>query len=278
MVKRKDMKRYLIIIGVLLGFGLVAEAQMSKSTTESKSIAIGLKGGVNMPRMYYYQHAPLNQTSQAFVFTPMGGVFVEIPLSDALMIAPEFVYLQRGTDMSYEHYSGSQVHYTMSVHCVDFRLPFELRWPIKRYFQPYVMVGPEVGSRIGGEIHMDRTEPAVLDETIPVGNANMSLIHAGAFAGVGIRSRIGLGSRDLVLKLNASVHQGLVNTYSEGEKDGSVPAVNVNAYQPKGKRLPQGLEVTLGIALPLERYDDACSAFAKDRYRRRGNGRHLFGY
>lgn len=272
------MKKYLIIIGIVLGFGLVAEAQMNKYTPESKAVAIGLKGGINMPRMYYFKNAPLNQTSQAFVFTPMGGVFVEIPVSDAFMVSPEVVYLQRGTDMTYEHHWGSQVHYTMSVHCVDFCLPFEFRWPVKRYFQPYVMLGPEVGTRIGGEIHMDRTEPALLDETISVGNANMSLIQAGAFAGVGIRSRIGLGSQDLILKLNASVHQGLLNTYSKSEQDGTAPALNVNAYQPKGSRLPQGLEVTLGIAIPLERHDDACSSFAKDRYRRHGNGRHLFGF
>ena len=272
------MRKYLIVIGLVLGFGLISEAQMSNKTLESKAVAIGLKGGVNMPGMYYYQNEPLNQTSQAFVFTPMGGLFMEIPLSDAFMISPEFVYLQRGTDMTYEHHSGSQVHYTMSVHFVDFRLPFELRWPVKRYFQTYFMLGPEVGMRLGGEIHMDRTAPAFLDQTIPVGNANMGLIHAGAFAGVGIRSRLAMGSRDIVLKLSASLHQGLLDTYSAGEQDGTVHAVNVNAYQPKGMRLPQGLEVALGIAIPLERYDDACSSFANDRYHRRGDGRHLFGF
>lgn len=272
------MRKYLIIIGIVLGLCLVAEAQMSNKAAESKAVALGLKGGINVPRMYYFQNAPLNQTSQAFTITPTGGLFMEIPISDVFMISPEFVYLQRGTDMSYEHHSGSQVHYTMTVHFVDFRLPFEWHWPIRHYFQPYVMLGPEAGMRLGGEIHMDRTEPAQLDETIPVGKANMSLIHAGAFAGIGIRSRIGLGNRDLVLKLSASAHQGLLNTYSAGEQEGSVPAVNVNAYQPKGSRLPQGLEVTLGIAIPLEHYEDACSTFTKDRYRRKGSGRHLFGY
>lgn len=259
------MKKCLIIIGILLGMTLVSEAQMRGNTQESKVVAIGLKGGLNFPRMYYYNNPPMNQTRQAFALTPMGGLFLDIPLTNTLMMSPEVVYLKRGTDMSYEHHSGAQVHYTMSVHFVDVRLPFELRWPITNYFQPYLVLGAEAGMRLGGEIHMDRTEPALFDQTITVGNANMAMIHAGGFAGVGIRSRLPLGSRDIVLKLSASVHQGLLDSYSAGEKDGTMPALNVNAYQPKGSRLAQGLEVCLGIAIPLEHEDDACATFSNDR-------------
>lgn len=259
------MKKCLIIIGILLGMTLVSEAQMGRNTQESKVVAIGLKGGLNFPRMYYYNNPPMNQTNQAFTLTPMGGLFLDIPLTNTLMMSPEVVYLKRGTDMSYEHHSGAQVHYTMSVHFVDVRLPFELRWPVTNYFQPYLVLGAEAGMRLGGEIHMDRTEPALFDQTIPVGNANMGMIHAGGFAGVGIRSRLPLGSRDIVLKLSASVHQGLLDSYSAGEKDGTMPALNVNAYQPKGSRLAQGLEVCLGIAIPLEHEDDACATFSNDR-------------
>ena len=105
------------------------------------------------------------------------------------------------------------------------------------------------------------------------------MIHAGAFAGAGIRSRIGLGGRHILLKLSASAHQGLLDSYSAAEKEGSIPAANVNAYQVTGWRLPQGLEVCLGIAIPLEKHmDDACATFSNDRYRRHGKGRHLFGF
>ena len=167
----------------------------------------------------------------------------------------------------------------MSVHYVDFRLPLEVRLPIKPYFQPYLTVGGEAGMRLGGQIHIDRTAPIELNQTIDVGDANMNMIHAGAFAGLGIRSRIGIGSRHILLKLGATVHQGLLDNYGAAEKEGSVPAVNVNAYQVTGWRLPQGLEVTLGVAIPLEKHlEDACATFAKDRYHRRGNRGHLFGY
>ena len=275
----KTMRKYLIAILLCLGFYGVSFAQMKSNQPSKEAIAIGLKGGVNMPRMLYFNNDALKQLPQAYIFTPMGGLFFDIPMGSVFALSPEFVYLQRGTDISYEHRSGAQVHYSMSVHYVDFRLPLELRLPIKPYFQPYLMAGAEVGMRLGGQIHMERTSPIELDKTIDVGDANMNLIHAGAFTGVGIRSRIGLGNRHILLKLSASVHQGLIDSYAAGEKDESVPAINVNAYQTTGMRLPQGLEVCLGIAVPLEKkLDDACATFAKDRYRRHGIRGRLFGY
>lgn len=273
------MKKYLIIILLSVFVSNVSLAQMSGGQSTEKAVAIGLKGGVNMPRMYYFNNEALQQLSQDFVFTPMGGIFVDIPLGSAFAIAPEVVYLQRGTDISYEHRSGAKVHYSMSVHCEDFRLPLELRLPIKPYFQPYLTVGAEVGMRLGGKIHIDRTAPIAMDETIDVGDANMSLIHAGAFAGLGIRSRIPVGGSHILLKLDASVHQGLLDSYSAAEHDGSVPAVNVNAYQTTGWRLPQGLEVTLGVAIPLEKHlDDACATFSNDRRWFKHSRRTNFGY
>ena len=273
------MKRYLMIILVWMGMSGLAFAQMNGEQSVEKAVSIGLKGGINMPRMYYYNNQALSRLPQKDTITLMGGLFVDIPMGDYLAVAPEVVYLQRGTDISYEHYSGTQVHYSMSVHYVDFRLPLELRLPIKPYIQPYLTLGAEAGMRLGGQIHIDRTAPLVLNQTIDVGDANMNLIHAGAFAGVGIRSRIGLGNRHILLKLSATVHQGLLDNYGAAEKEESVPAVNVNAYQLTGWRLPQGLEATLGVAIPLEKpLEDACATFAKDRYRRHSNRRHLYGF
>ena len=274
------MKRYLIIILLSLGIVGASFAQMgNNSQPEEKSVSIGLKGGVNMPRMYYFNNEALSQLPQKDTITLMGGLFVDIPMGSMLAMSPEVMYLKRGTNISYEHFSGVQVHYSMAVHYVDFRLPFELRLPIKPYFQPYLMAGAEVGMRLGGQIHINRTAPVELNETIDVGNANMNVIHAGAFAGLGIRSRVSLGSRHILLKISASAHQGLIDSYGAAEKEGSVPAVNVNAYQVTGWRLPQGLEVTFGVAIPWEKHlEDACATFAKDRYRRHGKRGHLFGF
>lgn len=267
------MKKSAFIILVFMLFGIGAMAQTDNM------VSLGVKGGVNMPRMGYLNNHYLSSLPQANLFTPMGGVFVDIPIGSVFAIAPEFDYVQRGTDITYEHISGMQVHYSLSVSFVDFRLPLEFRIPIKPYLQPFATIGAEAGMRLGGKIHMDRTAPEPLDATIDVGDVNFTKIHAGAFAGLGIRSLVTIGNFDMLLKLSATYHHGFLDTYTKAEREESVEAVNVNAYNITGSRLPQGIEVCLSIGIPLKApEDDACRTFSHDRYRRHGNGRHLFGF
>ena len=274
------MKRFWIIVLALVVFQLTAQAQPSRKKTENQWICVGVKGGINMPRMLYWHIEALSQLPQDTVFRTMGGLFADIPLNQVLSLAPEVMYVPRGTGLKYTHIgSGSQVHYSLNLHYFDLRLPLEVRWPIVPAFQPYVTLGAEAGVRLGGKIVMTRTAPIQMNDTVPVGEANMSLLHAGAFAGAGIRSRIELYHRDLLLKLGVSYHQGFIDTYSPMEKKGEAEAVNVNAYHIVGSRLPQGLEVTLSVAFSLKsRGDDACVTFSRDRYRRHGKGRKDFGF
>lgn len=275
------MKKLWLMIIFLLGTGLSIQAQMlSNNMSQKEPVAIGLKGGMNIPRMLYFRNTALGRLPQAWNFTPTGGLFVEIPVSNLLILSPEAMFVQRGTDIEYTHISsGSQVHYAMNVSYADLRLPFEFRLPVAPAFQPYIVAGAEVGMRLFGEISLKRSAPLELNETIEVGDANMGLIHAGVFGGVGIRSRFNIGAMGLVLKLSASYHQGLLDTYSAMEKQEAAQAVNVNAYHVSGWRLPQGIEVTLGAAIPLKLVPkDACASFANDRYRRHGSRGRLFGF
>ena len=273
------MKKHVFILVILLGMSALAMAQMGQNNQKKDPMSIGVKGGLNMPQMWYFQNEALGRLNQNMSFTPTGGLFAEIPVGNVLIIAPEAMYVQRGTDIEYEHFSHTQVHYTMNVSYVDLRLPFELRWPIKPFFQPYILVGAEAGMRLFGKIHIVRTQHVELDETVDVGDANMSLIHAGAFAGLGIRSRFNIGAMGMVVKFSASYHQGFLDSYSAMEHAGTVNSVNVNAYQITGSRLPRGIEATLGIAIPLEKHgDDACASFSHDRYRRHSSRGRWFGF
>jgi hypothetical protein len=274
------MKKHILIACLLLGMSAMTMAQMGQYNQNKEAIAIGVKGGMNIPQMWYLGNEALSQLEQKMNFTPTGGLFVEIPIGSALAIAPEAMYVQRGTDVEYGHIpSGAQVHYSMNVSYADLRLPFEFRLPIKPYFQPYLVAGAEVGLRLFGQIHIQRTSPIDLNETIDVGDANMGLLHAGAFAGVGVRSRFNIGAMGMIVKLSASYHQGLLDTYSAMEKEGMAQPINVNAYHITGSRLPRGLEATLGIAIPLElRPDDACATFSNDRRWFKHNKRSHHGY
>ena len=274
-----NMKKLLLLLGLCVGLSGSVFAQMSSSQPFDKTISLGLKGGINMPRMWYFNNTAMSQLPQKDTLTLMGGLFLDIPLNETMSFVPEVVYVRRGTDMRYGHRTGAQVHYKILVAYVDLRLPVEFYWPIKPYFQPYLVAGAEVGSRLFGEIHMDRTAPIAMNSTLPADNSNMFLIHAGAFAGAGVRSRINLGAMEVVLKLGASFHQGFVDSYSSYEKNGMAQAQNVNAYQISGMRWPQGLEVTLGVAIPLKPIlKDACASFSNDRRWFKHSTKSNYGY
>lgn len=274
-----NMKKLLLLLGLCVGLSGSVFAQMSSSQPFDKTISLGLKGGINMPRMWYFNNTAMSQLPQKDTLTLMGGLFLDIPLNETMSFVPEVVYVRRGTDMRYGHRTGAQVHYKILVAYVDLRLPVEFYWPIKPYFQPYLVAGAEVGSRLFGEIHMDRTAPIAMNSTLPADNSNMFLIHAGAFAGAGVRSRINLGAMEVMLKLGASFHQGFVDSYSSYEKNGMAQAQNVNAYQISGMRWPQGLEVTLGVAIPLKPIlKDACASFSNDRRWFKHSTKSNYGY
>ena len=272
------MKRVLIIVLAMALCGLEAQAQMQRQRPEIGGVSVGIKGGVNFPRMLYLHNETMSQTDQGILVKPVAGVYADIPLNRWMSVAPEIMYVERGTSMTYQHHSGSTVNYDMHLKYADVRLPLELRWPMKSVAQPYAVVGAEVGLCLGDSIRMKRTAPIAFDESVAVGLANMNPLHVGVFGGVGIRNRMAVGQRDLILKVAATYHLGLLDSYSPMEKDGMAQAQNVNAYQVVGQRLPEGLELTVGAALSLHRHRDACSSFLGDRYRRRGSSRHLFGY
>ena len=260
------MKKTISIILALFCLVTIGEAQM-RSNTKSNVAAIGIKGGLNVPSMLYTD-GHLSTLDQDFGFKPVEGVFVDIPLGESFSLAPEAMYVHRGMSTSYEHHSGASVNYSISSSYVDLRLPFAYRLHVVDAFQPYAVAGVEAGYLLGGEIHLDRSNPIALDTTINIGSANMAQIHAGVFAGVGIRSDIDFGVFALVLKLEATYHQGVLDSFSKKEHDESSTPVNVNAYNITGVRLPRGIEfcVSVGVPLKFNTQKDACWTFSRNKY------------
>ena len=99
------MKKHIFTLFVLLGMSVLATAQMGQYNHKKDPVAIGVKGGLNMPQMWYLQNEALGRLEQNMYFTPTGGLFAEIPVGSALIVAPEAMFVQRGTDIEYEHIS-----------------------------------------------------------------------------------------------------------------------------------------------------------------------------
>ena len=270
------MKRLFATIVLAILLSKFCFSQMGNRDT--KSVSIGIKGGLAFPGMTY-SDKHLSNLKQDFHSDPIGGLYVDVPFGNIVSVAPEAMFVQRGVTMNYQHYSGADVNYSINSRYVDLRIPVLARLKVTDGFQPYVFAGAEAGYLLGGQIHIDRQAPVAMTETINIGKANMAAIHVGAYAGLGIRSDNDFGFATIFVRIEASYHRGFIDSYSDMEHAETAIPVNINAYNIMGKRIPKGLELCLSIGMPLHfgNSDDACSTF-KNNYRPKHRKGVFYGF
>ena len=215
----------------------------------------GVKGGVNLPRLYYTSTA-LSDLPHELLLTPSAGFFLELPLSRMVTIAPELHYQQRGGATSYQ-FNGQQESYRFIAHYVTLRVPFYCYAPVSDRWKPYLFLAPEAGSPIFGKIQLKRPSG---DVETDINNANINRIYLGALGGIGMRINIPFSTITMVLKIETALNWGLIDTYSPSEHAGTAHPVNIQAYSIEGHRWSRGLECHLGLGFFINKYN-ACSTF-----------------
>ena len=256
------MKKILFIL-CLLAISICAVGQHRSSN----QISLGLKGGVNFAGMAYTDWH-LSGLPQQMPLRAVGGVFVDIPLSEYFGLAPEILYVERGMKTTYFHYSNSEVQYEIHSRYVDLRIPFLAGINITSWMQPYLVAGVDAGWLLGGKIHLHQPGLPCPDATILIGKANMRNLYAGAFGGIGIRFFQDINGQKAQLKIDATYNFDFIDTFTDMEHSDEAQSINVNAYNITGKRFPEGIEITLGITIPLRSgKKDACYSFSKNKWR-----------
>ncbi len=264
--------RKLVILLLLLTAVTTTDAQImkkgivKKSVDRTNAIVVGLKGGINLPYMDYTD-PNLSSLPHDTLLKPIGGIFVEIPVRDYFSVAPELMYMQRGTATSFYNRDSVWTDYDMNYHSVELRVPCIFSYKVNNWFQPYAFVGPDFGYVLGGNIIQDRTQNGtqLSHDSIGIGSSNINKFHFSVLGGVGMRFNINFSTFTLVTKLEAAYNYGILDTYSRNEHVESSDPTNVNAYNTTGYRYSKGLECCLSIGIPLRfAGKDACAAFAKD--------------
>lgn len=251
------MKHGTVILCLLLLLQLAATAQGHRQSAP-REVAIGLKGGINLASMAFTD-PHLSGLPQKNVLKPVGGVFVDLPLSDWLSLVPELVYVERGMATHYTHYSGCEVDYAIRSRYVDFRLPVLVGVSLTSWLQPYLVAGGDAGYLLGGDIRLQQPDLPHSDLTADLGKANMFPWYLGTFGGLGLRFFKPMNGRRAQLRIEAAYHLDFVDTFSEMEHSDAANPLNVNAYNITGKRFPKGIEVTMGLVVPLlPDKNDAC--------------------
>lgn len=250
------MKRlYIILVSLLLSQWVFAQRT---NPAYADRMTLGFKAGVNLPGMVYTDKH-LSVLPQQMVIRPVGGLYLDIPLTYHLSIALEITYVERGMETSYTHSSGYDVTYSIHSRYVDLRVPLNLGFQITPWFRPYLTAGVDGGYLLGGTIQIQQPGLPCPEASIMIGKANMRPWYAGVFGGVGTVFQFWLGRQLTYWTINATYCLDFVDTFTEMEHTDAADPVNVNAYNITGKRFPKGMEVTIGFAIPIASdKNDAC--------------------
>ena len=250
------MKRLsIILISLLLSQWVFAQRI---NPVYADRMTIGFRAGVNLPGMVYTDKH-LSVLPQQTVIRPVGGLYLDIPLTRHLSIAPEIMYVERGVKTSYSHSSGYDITYSIHSRYVDLRFPLNYGFQVTPWFRPHLTAGIDGGYLLGGTIQLHQPGLPCPEATITIGKANMRPWYAGVYGGVGAVFQFWLGQQLTHWTLNATYNFDLIDTFTEMEHTDAAEPVNVSAYNITGKRFLKGIEITAGFAIPIAPdKNDAC--------------------
>ena len=251
------MKRLsIIIVSLLLSQWVFAQRS---NLANADKMMLGFRGGINLPGMLYTDKN-LSALPQQTLIRPVSGLYLDIPLTHQLSITPEVVYIERGMKTSYTHSSGNDVTYSIHSRYVDFRVPLNYGFQITSWLRPYLTAGVDAGYLLGGTIQLQQPGLPCPEATIMIGKANMRPYYVGAFGGVGTIFQFWFGRQLTRWTISATYNLDLVDTFSKMEHSDAAEPINVNAYNTTGWRLPKGIEIMIGFAIPIApNNDDACT-------------------
>lgn len=250
---RGEMVKRIFCI-VLLMFGLIGRMFPQDKTY------LGLKGGINIPRLYY-TNPELKSLPHDLTVQPSLGLFVEIPLTDKLALAAELNYQNRGGSTSYDYEQDYKVTYSLNATHLSLRLPLYCYFSPSAKLTPYLMIGPDLGYVIGGEISLTQPGLEIAQSNVTINNNNYNPYYIGVLAGVGLRHKAVLEKYICITKLDVALNWGLLDTFGQAEKDETAIPTNIHAYNHQGERLSRGLEISISFGLIRHEDMSACRGF-----------------
>lgn len=263
-----------LLVGILVMLSVTMVAQQKRSTHQA--IALGIKGGVNLSFFKYFGDPDKNALpfdSFQHRLRPLLGVSAEIPLGDYFFMAPEVMLTGRGDARLFESATwNALMRYQAKTYYLEARLPMAFCYSVTPKLRPYVFAAPVFGLTMPmGSIAQRFPGNPQNTHSVAIDSSNMATYDVGVMTGAGVRFMIDFDRFSLAIKVEAGYHFGMLDTYSWTEHHDQAPAVNVNAYNVKGKRRNRGLEASVTVALPLRFLPgDACSSFSsKNRTRHR---------
>lgn len=220
-------------------------------------ILFGLKGGVNLPRLYY-SNKNLKKLPHDFMLCPTVSAFVEYKIYKKISMAVELNYQQRGGATSYVYEKDYNVTYKFQADYASVRLPFYWYWSNNYKFSPYLFLAPDFGYAIGGNISLSQPGLPIEYVSVAINDANINRMYIGLLGGIGIRKNVYRQNWIWTYKADAALNWGFLNTFAYSENNDTSTPTNVNAYNSQGRRASVGLEINISIGLSRDQVDTNC--------------------
>jgi hypothetical protein len=277
-------KSSIIILSFLLAIGITAQAQFNKPLQSARSRVnsnearynIGIEGGLTST---YWAHFGGTKTpyKAPFNFGITGGLIVERMLNGNTSIALEGLYAMRKTGVNYE-----VLNFPVAINeSKDFYRQFDAEYqevdiqvPLTRYLsngtlRPFVYVAPRFSMPLSGKMvwqkkeilnygteNQQYNENGVVNDTVEFNAQNTRQFNVGLVLGAGVLYKVNVGNYYLLLRLDASAHAAVINSFTSeeihGESQNVVGAGYIDPYL-LGWRVNTDATVKLTLMFPLKK-------------------------
>ena len=208
----------------------------------------GIKGGVNIPRLYF-RDVNLNKLHQDFLVYPTASLYAEFKLYGRLSLGAEFNCQLRGGATSYTYETNYKVNYKIRARYISMRLPVYCYLFNHPTIAPYFFISPDFGYAHSGDIILTQPGLPISEVSVSINDSNIRRFNFGMMAGLGVRKNANLNNWTIVLKVDLALNWGHLNSFSPAETNGTATPTNVHAYNSQGRRLITGIELNLSIGI-----------------------------
>ncbi len=145
------MKRYIIIIPVLLGMSALLSGSVCAQALTGK----GVKVGLNMAKPYGEDVEGMGGGADLrFKMGLCAGVFITLSVTEVVALQPEVLYTQKGIIWEWEE-NDTTIKWIQSLDYLEIPLLVKLSLPTQGTVKPHLFVGPFIGYNIVAKVRAE---------------------------------------------------------------------------------------------------------------------------
>lgn len=262
-------------------FNKPLQSPNQKKTSSVAKYNVGISGGLSLTH-WIHTGGLENDFEQPITdgLGPVFGVSVERLLTNRMSVGLEGFYAMRKTALnynslnqlalSYGNSSDYKKHFSIEYNQIEVQIPvtFYLSSTQNARIKPYVFVAPRISIPLNGTEKMEiqlidslgnfqqNSNGNSINVQADLNKSNFRQFNVGLTGGLGVLFKINMNNYYFLVKVDASYNYNLINSYTEDEKNATVPNVlGVGYIEPSllGKRFITDGTIKATVLFPLKK-------------------------